>query len=87
MKGEITGFIFWPKGKINQAFQEANKAMGTPGELTALRVFHARMSYHLKTAADIGAMDPEPNILTIARYERPRLDAEIARIKGRSNEA
>ncbi|GHV80615.1 hypothetical protein AGMMS49944_24060 [Spirochaetia bacterium] len=81
-RGEIPGLIMWPEGKIRHALQEANRAIGTPGELTALRVFHRRMQFFLKTAEGIGFTDPESGVLVTAHYERPRLEADIARIEG-----
>jgi hypothetical protein len=84
IEGKIPGFIFWPKKKIVHAFQEADRAKGTPGELTALRVFHRRMQFFLKTADGIGFTDPESGVLEKAKYERPRLIAEIARIEGKT---
>jgi hypothetical protein len=86
MKGEIPGLIIWPKKKIRHAFQEADRAKGTPGELTALRIFHRRMQFFLKTADGIDFTDPGSAVLEKAKYERLRLAADIARIERASSE-
>jgi hypothetical protein len=74
---EIPGLIFWPEKKIRHTFQEADAAMGTPGETAALWVFHRRMQFFFQTSDGIDFTDPESGVLVTAHYERPRLAADI----------
>jgi hypothetical protein len=80
-KSRLPGLIFWPEKKVRHAFREAGEAMGTKGEALAMRVFHRRMQYFLKTSSDTELVDPEENLFTIARYERPILKADIAKLR------
>jgi hypothetical protein len=78
----IPGRIFWPEKQIRHAFQEADAAMGTPGEAVALRVFHRRMQFFFQTSEEINSPDPDRALLVTAHYERSRLAADIVRIEG-----
>ncbi|GHV09431.1 hypothetical protein FACS189485_22010 [Spirochaetia bacterium] len=78
----VPAIDFWPEDDVRAAFTEADKAIGTEGEAVALRVFYQRMKFHLKTSATINS-SPDMEERMIEHYERPRLDAEIARLEGR----
>jgi hypothetical protein len=80
-KSRLPGLIFWPEKKVRHAFREAAEAMGTKGEALAMRVFHRRMQYFLKTSSDVDMMDPEENLFTTAHYKRPILKADIAKLR------
>jgi hypothetical protein len=78
----IPSLNFWPEDIVREAFADADKVLGTDGEALALRVFYARMKHHLKTADEING-NPDDEFRMVEEYERPRLEAEIARIMGR----
>ncbi|GHU93544.1 hypothetical protein FACS189479_05080 [Spirochaetia bacterium] len=78
----IPSLEFWPRKDVRAAFDAADAAMGTPGEALALRVFYKRMKFHLKTSGKIDGA-PSWRKRYIEHYERPRLDADIARMEGR----
>ncbi|GHV75546.1 hypothetical protein AGMMS49942_03670 [Spirochaetia bacterium] len=78
----IPGFSFWPEDIVRAEFAAADAAIGTEGEALALRVFYKRMKFHLKTAEEVD-VNPDPENRMIEEYERPRLDADIARMEGR----
>jgi hypothetical protein len=78
----IPSLDFWPEDVVRSAFTEAERAIGTEREAVTLRVFYARMKHHLKTAEAVDG-NPDDEFRIIEEYERPRLNAEIARIEGR----
>jgi hypothetical protein len=80
--------MFWPEKRVKQAFQEARRDIRVGDELKALRIFHRRMEYFMKTSSDIfmSMCDNEACFVT-ARYERPMLEKDIAALSGASMES
>jgi hypothetical protein len=78
----IPGLSFWPEDFVRADFAAADAAIGTEGEALALRVFYKRMKFHLKTAEQVD-VSPDIEFRMVDEYERPRLDADIARMEGR----
>jgi hypothetical protein len=78
----IPSLDFWPEDVVREAFADADKAIGTDEETTTLRVFYLRMKHHFKTAGAVNG-NPDDELRMVEEYERPRLEAEIARITGK----
>jgi len=77
------GLTFWPEKRIHHAFQEARRGLKAGDELKALRIFHRRMEYFLKTSTGTGISDNQNReCFVAAHYERPLLEKDIAAISG-----
>jgi hypothetical protein len=75
----VNALLFWPEKRIKQAFREAALGMKAGEELKALRIFHRRMKYFLKTSSPtLWCKDGNESLFVIARYEKPILDRDIA---------
>jgi hypothetical protein len=61
----IDGLVFWPEKRVHQAFQEADRGIKAGDELKALRIFHRRMEYFLKTANDIEISNVESRLAAL----------------------
>jgi hypothetical protein len=79
----VNALMFWPEKRIKEAFRESALGIKAGEELKALRIFHRRMKYFLKTSSDIHmGTDGNEEAFVIARYEKPILDRDIAKISG-----
>jgi hypothetical protein len=85
----VNALVFWPEKRIKQAFREAGQGIREGEELKALRIFHRRMKYFLKTSSptEMGEDSSGPGPFIFAQYEKPMLDKDIAELSGAKNES
>jgi hypothetical protein len=78
---EVNSLIFWPQDEVQSAYDAVDQETKDGGELYALRRFHRRMSYFMKTAfRDLGHFLGSEAVR--AEYERPMLEKALADISG-----
>jgi hypothetical protein len=80
----VEGLIFWPQADVKAAYAAVGPETKDGGELYALRRFHRRMSFFLKTACPDTGMNLGDEAVAYA-YEYPALERDLvalARIEG-----
>jgi hypothetical protein len=77
---EVDGTLLWPEADVSAAYAAVEAETKDGGELYALRRFHRRMQFFLKTASESVGCNLTGEAVAYA-YEAPALEKDLAAIR------